>query len=81
MTAEAEVFYDFKGLQCPLPVLKTRKKLQDLTSGTLIRVETTDPLSPLDIAHFCQSEGHDLLEQKTQGRIFQFLIRKGQTPS
>ncbi|WP_439272950.1 sulfurtransferase TusA family protein [Pseudochrobactrum sp. HB0163] len=73
------LFFDFKGLQCPLPVLKTRKKLQSLNTGALIRVETTDPLSPLDIAHFCQSEGHDLLEHNTQGRIFRFLIRKGKT--
>ncbi|KAB0540879.1 sulfurtransferase TusA family protein [Pseudochrobactrum sp. Wa41.01b-1] len=77
MTAEAEVFYDFKGLQCPLPVLKTRKKLQDLSAGDRIRIETTDPLSPLDIAHFCQSEGHILLEQQNEGRVFHFLIQKG----
>lgn len=75
--SEAAIFYDFKGLQCPLPVLKTRKKLQDLQAGAVIRIETTDPLSPLDIAHFCQSEGHTLLEQQSEGRIFHFLIQKG----
>lgn len=77
ITSEAAIFYDFKGLQCPLPVLKTRKKLQDLQAGAVIRIETTDPLSPLDIAHFCQSEGHTLLEQQSEGRIFHFLIKKG----
>ena len=77
ITSEAAIFYDFKGLQCPLPVLKTRKKLQDLQAGAVIRIETTDPLSPLDIAHFCQSEGHTLLEQQSEGRIFYFLIQKG----
>ncbi len=77
ITSKAAIFYDFKGLQCPLPVLKTRKKLQDLQAGAVIRIETTDPLSPLDIAHFCQSEGHTLLEQQSEGRIFHFLIQKG----
>ncbi|RBO97857.1 sulfurtransferase TusA family protein [Pseudochrobactrum asaccharolyticum] len=77
ITSETAIFYDFKGLQCPLPVLKTRKKLQDLQAGAVIRIETTDPLSPLDIAHFCQSEGHTLLEQQSEGRIFHFLIQKG----
>lgn len=77
ITSETAIFYDFKGLQCPLPVLKTRKKLQDLQAGAMIRIETTDPLSPLDIAHFCQSEGHTLLEQQSEGRIFHFLIKKG----
>ena len=77
ITSEAAIFYDFKGLQCPLPVLKTRKKLQDLKAGDVIRIETTDPLSPLDIAHFCQSEGHRLLEQQSEGRVFNFLIQKG----
>ncbi|HWD14843.1 sulfurtransferase TusA family protein [Pseudochrobactrum sp. sp1633] len=75
--SETVFFYDFKGLQCPLPVLKTRKKLQDLNAGDVIRIETTDPLSPLDIAHFCQTEGHILLEQQSEGRIFHFLIQKG----
>lgn len=77
MTAETVDVCDFKGLQCPLPVLKTRKKLQDLTAGDIIKVETTDPLSPLDIAHFCQTDGHALLEQSAEGRVFYFIIRKG----
>ncbi|MDR0253485.1 MAG: sulfurtransferase TusA family protein [Brucellaceae bacterium] len=76
-SSETVIFYDFKGLQCPLPVLKTRKKLENLSAGDRIRIETTDPLSPLDIAHFCQSEGHTLLEQQNEGRIFHFLIEKG----
>lgn len=77
MASETVALCDFKGLQCPFPVLKTRKKLQDLSTGDMIRVETTDPLSPLDITHFCQTDGHALLEQSAEGRVFVFLIRKG----
>ncbi|WOC16225.1 sulfurtransferase TusA family protein [Pseudochrobactrum sp. MP213Fo] len=73
---EAITYCDFKGLQCPLPVLKTRKKLQSLAACSLLKIETTDPLSPLDIAHFCLTDGHELVEQRAEDRIFHFLIRK-----
>ncbi|MGO7161794.1 sulfurtransferase TusA family protein, partial [Rhizobium johnstonii] len=42
------VLYDLRGLKCPFPVIKTRKKLAAMASGTLIRVDTTDPLAVID---------------------------------
>ena len=55
--------YDLRGLKCPLPVLKTRKKLAiDAAAAQLLRVETTDPLAVIDIPHFCNEDGHKLLE-------------------
>lgn len=70
------VSYDLRGLKCPLPVIKTRKKLSSLPSGTLIRVETTDPLAGIDIPHFCHEDGHELVaSEKTEGG-HRFLIRK-----
>jgi tRNA 2-thiouridine synthesizing protein A len=70
------ISYDLRGLKCPLPVLKTRKKLELLPSGTLLRVETTDPLAGIDIPHFCNQDGHELLEtERTEGG-HRFLIRK-----
>jgi tRNA 2-thiouridine synthesizing protein A len=71
------VVYDLRGLKCPLPVLKTRRKLASMPSGTLISVETTDGLAVIDIPHFCNEDGHELLEtEKTEGG-HRFLIRKG----
>lgn len=68
---------DLRGLKCPLPVLKTRKAIAALTTGSLVRVETTDPLAGLDLPHFCNEDGHLLVSQaKTEaGHIF--VIRKG----
>ncbi|WP_160011819.1 sulfurtransferase TusA family protein [Rhizobium sp. 18055] len=68
--------YDLRGLKCPLPVLKTRKKLSSLPSGTLLRVETTDPLAGIDIPHFCHQDGHELLESERTESGHRFLIRK-----
>lgn len=68
--------YDLKGLNCPLPVLKTRRRLADMPSGSQLLIETTDPMSAIDIPHFCREEGHSLLETLRDGRVYQFLISK-----
>jgi tRNA 2-thiouridine synthesizing protein A len=73
---EAEI-YDLRGLKCPLPVLKTRKRLTAMPSGALLAVETSDPLAVIDIPHFCKEDGHALVEsEKTEGG-HRFVIRKG----
>lgn len=75
--ASAVDVYDLKGLKCPLPVLKTRKRLEQLPSGTALWIETTDPLAVIDIPHFCNEYGHKLeADEKTEGG-HRFLIRKG----
>jgi tRNA 2-thiouridine synthesizing protein A len=68
--------YDLKGLKCPLPVLKTRKHMQSLAAGSLIAVETTDPLAVIDIPHFCQEDGHAMERSETIAGGHRFLIRK-----
>ena len=68
--------YDLRGLKCPLPVIKTRKKMSSLPSGATIRVETTDPLAGIDIPHFCHEDGHELIETEKTASGHRFLIRK-----
>ncbi|WP_210279713.1 sulfurtransferase TusA family protein [Rhizobium metallidurans] len=68
--------YDLRGLKCPLPVIKTRKKMSSLPSGATIRVETTDPLAGIDIPHFCNEDGHELIETERTESGHRFLIRK-----
>ncbi len=68
--------YDLRGLKCPLPVLKTRNRLEKLASGTLLWVEATDPLSGIDLPHFCTQEGHALVAQEQDETLYRFLIRK-----
>ena len=69
--------FDFSGLKCPLPVLKTRRALKDFSSGELIRVFADDPAAPLDFMHFCETAGHELCSSKTSDKGTVFIIQKG----
>lgn len=73
---EASV-YDLRGLKCPLPVLKTRRRMVDLKPGDELIVETSDPLASIDIPHFCNEDGHELLAQERLDGGHRFHIRKG----
>lgn len=72
---EAEVF-DLRGLKCPLPVLKTRKRMKAMAAGRRLWVETTDPLAVVDIPHFCAEFGHTLVETQSVDGGHRFLIEK-----
>lgn len=70
---------DVRNFQCPIPVIRTKNKLKTLKTGDLIVVFTTDPIAPLDIQHFCNTNGHVVLEMifdKNEGG-HKFLIKKG----
>ena len=69
-------FVDASGLKCPLPVLKARKALEGLAQVDKLRVISTDPASPLDFKHFCNSKGHSLLSMEENGDSFEFVIVK-----
>lgn len=73
MTAE---IYDLRGLNCPLPVLRTRKRLAAMASGTILVVETTDPLASLDIPAFCIEDRHQLVSAETLDDGHRFTIVK-----
>ncbi|MEQ8333672.1 sulfurtransferase TusA family protein [Nisaea sp.] len=74
---ELALTLDASGLKCPLPVLKTRKAIKGLEPGQLISVQSTDPASPLDFKHFCNSGGHELISEAESDGAFTFVIRKG----
>lgn len=68
---------DATGLLCPLPVLKTRKRLEPLARGQVLRVITDDPAALIDMPHFCTEQGHDLVECREDGFPRQvWLVRK-----
>ncbi len=66
---------DAKGLNCPLPILKAKKALVQVPSGGILQVLSTDPGSVADFEAFCRQTGNELLESKTEGDAFVFLIR------
>jgi len=73
---EADI-YDLKGLKCPLPVLRAKKRLAAMKPGSRLWLETTDPLATLDIPAFCTDEGHLLVERETVGGGHRFLVERG----
>lgn len=68
--------YDLKGLNCPMPVLRTRKRLAGMRPGALLWIETTDPLAGLDIPAFCHDSGHILRETVVAADGHRFLIER-----
>ena len=72
----AEV-YDLKGLNCPLPVLKARKRLSGMHPGSRLWLETTDPLAVIDIPAFCTESGHRLVESERVAGGHRFLVERG----
>ncbi len=68
---------DAIGLLCPLPILKTRKRLQGLQTGQVLRLLTDDPVAVIDVPHFCNEQGHQLVSSNTDALGQVYLIRKG----
>jgi len=68
---------DARGLICPLPVLRARKRLLGMAPGAVLRVLADDPVARIDLPHFCFEAGHDHLSV-TDDREWQVhLIRRG----
>jgi tRNA 2-thiouridine synthesizing protein A len=63
-------------MNCPLPILKTKKAIDTLESGQVLRMTATDPGSIPDVAAFSNRTGHAILEQSEGGGEYSFLIRK-----
>lgn len=67
---------DTRGLNCPLPILKTKKALADMASGEVLRVISTDPGSTRDFQAFARQTGNELVEQSNEGELFVHLLRR-----
>ena len=67
---------DARGMNCPLPILKTRQAINRIASGEVLEVTATDPGSLKDMAAFCSQTGHHLLSSDTAGQGYVFLIEK-----
>lgn len=67
---------DTRGLNCPLPILKAKKALAEMTSGQLLRVVCTDPGSLRDFQAFARQTGNELVGQSTEGSEFIHVLRR-----
>ena len=67
---------DTRGLNCPLPILRTKKVLADVRSGEVLRIIATDPGSVKDFETFSRQTGHALLSHAEADGEFTFFLRK-----
>jgi len=67
---------DVRGLNCPLPIVKTRKALNGLAVGRVLEVTTTDARGAGDMSAFCKQAGHTLVESGTSGNGHVYVICK-----
>jgi tRNA 2-thiouridine synthesizing protein A len=67
---------DARRLSCPLPILKTKKSLNELASGQVLKVVATDPGSVKDFDAFANQTGHALLSSTQQDKEFIFYMKK-----
>jgi tRNA 2-thiouridine synthesizing protein A len=67
---------DTRGLNCPLPILRTKKALADVQSGQVLKVVATDPGSVKDFETFSKQTGHTLLQHAEANGEFTFFMRK-----
>ena len=68
---------DARGLNCPLPLMKTKKTLTEMQPGQVLRVVASDAGSMPDILAFAKKAGHEMLEQQNIGKEYIHIIRRG----
>lgn len=67
---------DARGLNCPLPILKAKKALAEMSSGEILRVMATDPGSVRDFQAFARQTGNDLVGHSENNREFTFFMKR-----
>ncbi len=67
---------DARGLNCPLPILRTKKALTDMASGQVLRVLATDPGAVKDFQAFAKQTGNELLSHAQQENVYTFYMKK-----
>ena len=68
---------DARGLNCPLPILRTKKAMNGLASGEILKVIATDPGSVKDMEAFCKQTGNEMVSTSQAGDDYTFMIKKG----
>ncbi len=68
---------DARGLNCPLPIVKTKKLVEEMKAGEILKVLATDPGSKRDFESWCKKTGNTLLESSFSDGVFTYIIKKG----
>ncbi|KMK99176.1 sulfurtransferase TusA family protein [Bacillus sp. S2(2019)] len=68
---------DVTGLACPMPIIRTKKKMNDLAEGQVLEIHATDKGAKADLTAWAKSSGHELIMQTDEGQVLKFWVRKG----
>ncbi|WP_088548772.1 sulfurtransferase TusA family protein [Paenibacillus aquistagni] len=68
---------DATGLACPLPIVRTKKAMNELQSGQVLEVHATDKGSKNDLSAWAKSTGHELVSDAEENGVYKFWIKKG----
>jgi tRNA 2-thiouridine synthesizing protein A len=71
-----EIVLDLRGLRCPIPVLRAKKAMRNVSIGGVLVLECTDPLTVIDVPHFVNQTGHELSSQERHDELYVFRIVK-----
>ncbi len=66
---------DARSLLCPLPVLKARKRLKGMAAGQVLKLVADDPAAVIDVPHFCNEQGYELVGVVTEGGARRYFMR------
>ncbi|MBW7900642.1 MAG: sulfurtransferase TusA family protein [Rhodocyclaceae bacterium] len=67
---------DVKGLNCPLPILRTKKALAEMQSGQTLRVLATDPGSVKDFQAFARQTGNELVSSGMADNVYEYVLKR-----
>lgn len=67
---------DARGLNCPLPILRAKKALTEMSSGQVLRIIATDPGSVKDFQAFAKQTGNDLISSAEKNKEFEFFLKR-----
>jgi len=78
MSAEYKVdrMVDYKGLFCPMPIVKISKDIKEIEVGQVLEMLATDPGSKADMEAWVKQTGHQMLDSREEGGVFKFYVRR-----
>lgn len=76
MDIEVKKILDATGLSCPMPLVKTKKVIDELGSNDILEVHTTDTGSKSDLTAWAKSTGHKVIKQTEENNVIKFWIQK-----
>lgn len=74
---KADKVLDAKGLACPMPIVKTKKAINELEAGQVLEIHTTDKGAKMDLTAWAKSGGHEMLDHQEENDVLKFWIKKG----